>query len=88
MLTCSEFLQEMTDFLDESVDAELKERIQLHIKQCPNCFVILDTTKRTIQVYRGLEAQTIPEDVHSRLMAALDRKIAANKARGSSGAQA
>jgi len=77
----------MTDFLDESVDGELKQKIQVHIAQCPNCFVILDTTKRTIQVYKGLEAQPIPADVHNRLMAALDRKLAAG-AGGSSGAQA
>ena len=87
MLTCSEFLQELTDFLDESVDGELKQKIQLHVAQCPNCFVILDTTKRTIQVYKGLEAQPIPAEIHSRLMAAVDKKIAAKRG-GSSSAQA
>ena len=88
MLTCSEFLQELTDFLDETVDVDLKQKIQLHVAQCPNCFVILDTTKRTIQVYKGLDAQPIPDEVHSRLMAALDRKLAAKAGGGTSGAQA
>jgi len=45
----------------------------------PNCFVVSDTTKKTIQVFRGLEAQPIPEDVHCRLMAALQRKRAAGQ---------
>src|SRR5881397_3389750 len=45
-LTCSEFLEEMTDFLDESLDANLKEKIQVHIAQCPNCFVVSRITKQ------------------------------------------
>ena len=77
MLTCKEFLQELSDFLDETVDQELRSKLDRHIAECPNCFVILDTTKRTIQVYRGLEPQPIPDEVHGRLMSALDRKIAA-----------
>ncbi len=82
MLTCKEFLQELSDFLDESVDQELRSKLDKHIAECPNCFVILDTTKRTIQVYRGLEPQPIPEEVHSRLMNAIDRKVAAKAAGG------
>jgi len=88
LLTCKEFLQELSDFLDESVDGELRTRLEAHISECPNCFVILDTTKRTIQVYKGLEAQPIPDEVHTRLMAALDRKLAAKAGGGTSGAQA
>lgn len=76
LLTCKEFLQELNDYLDESVDKELKVRLEAHVTACPNCFVIFDTTKRTIQVYKGMDAQTIPDDVHARLMKALDKKLA------------
>ena len=31
--------------------------------ECPNCFVIVDTTQKTLQVYKGIEPQQIPEDV-------------------------
>ncbi len=79
MLTCKEFLQELSDFLDETVDPGLRNNLEAHITACPNCFVILDTTKRTIQVYKGVDAQPIPEDVHLRLMRAVDRKAAARR---------
>ena len=78
MLTCKEFLQELSDFLDESVDEELRTRLEAHISECPNCFVILDTTKRTIQVYQGVEPQPIPQEVHSRLIRAVEKRIAAS----------
>ena len=79
MLTCKEFLQELNDYLDDVVDVQLRHRIEVHITECPNCFVILDTTKKTIQVYKGMQAQTLPEDVHSRLMKAVERKLASKK---------
>jgi hypothetical protein len=41
--------------------------------------VIFDTTKRTVQVYKGMEPQTLPEDLHNRLMKALEKKMATCK---------
>ena len=79
LLTCKEFLQELTDYLDSTVDAELRRKLEAHINECPNCFVILDTTQRTIKVYKGMQAQEIPQEVHVRLMKAVERKIAAKK---------
>ena len=76
MLTCKEFLQELNDYLDDTVDVALRARLHAHVTECPNCFVIFDTTKKTIRVYKGLEAQNIPEEVHSRLMLALEKRVA------------
>ena len=75
MLTCKQFLQELNQYLDEDIDAELRRKLEAHVNNCPNCFVIFDTTKRTIQVYKGMEPQVIPNDVHSRLMSALEKRI-------------
>jgi anti-sigma factor RsiW len=79
LLTCKEFLQELTDYLDSTVDAELRRKLEAHISECPNCFVILDTTQKTIRVYKGMEPQEIPQEVHIRLMRAVERKMAAGR---------
>ena len=79
MLTCKDFLQELGEYLDETVDAELKAHLEAHVTQCPNCWVIFDTTKKTLQVYKGVQPQVIPQDVHDRLMAALEKKMAAKR---------
>ena len=75
MLTCKDFLNELNEFLDESVDPEIRRKLQEHVNECPNCWVVLDTTKRTIKVYKGQEPQPIPPDIHARLMDALQKKI-------------
>jgi anti-sigma factor RsiW len=77
LLTCKEFMQELSDYLDATVDAELRRKLEIHLSECPNCFVILDTTKKTIEVYKGVQPQPIPQEVHSRLMKAVERKLAA-----------
>jgi hypothetical protein len=79
LLTCKQFLQELNDYLDPNIDAEMKNHLNAHVTQCPNCFVIVDTTMKTLQVFKGVEPQTIPEDVKTRLWKALDRKMADRK---------
>jgi anti-sigma factor (TIGR02949 family) len=80
LLTCKEFVDGISDFIDDDIAPELRERLQKHISECPNCWVVYDTTKKTIQVFKGMEAQPLPEDVRSRLMQALERRIAADQA--------
>ncbi len=79
MLTCKEFLAELSDYLDENVDAAVKARLEQHIALCPNCWVVCDTTKRTIKIYKGMEPYSMPPDVESRLLLALEKKMAAKK---------
>jgi anti-sigma factor RsiW len=81
LLTCKEFLQELTDYLDEKTDAELRAKLERHITECPNCWVVCDTTKKTIQVFKGMKEHAISPEVHERLMAAVERKCADRKVR-------
>lgn len=77
MLTCKQFLDELSDYLDEAVDTEVRASIEAHLKECPNCWVICDTTKKTVRIYKGMDPYPIPADVQSRLTLAIEKKIAA-----------
>jgi len=79
LLTCKDFLRELSDYLDESVDKEVRAKLEKHMADCPNCWVIADTTRKTIQIYKGVDPQPIPNDVQDRLMRALERKMAAKR---------
>lgn len=76
MVTCKDFLRELNDFLDETADPAMRAELERHIDECPNCWVICDTTRKTIQVYKGMEAQPLPETVHDRLVHAIEKKCA------------
>jgi hypothetical protein len=68
-------LNELNDYLDETVQGGIRQELEEHLSECPNCYVICDTTKKTIQIYRGADAYPIPSDVHQRLLSALRAKL-------------
>jgi len=79
LLTCKDFLHELSDYLEENLDAEVRAKLEQHITECPNCWVIADTTRKTIKIYKGMEPYQVPADVEARLMKALERKMAADR---------
>ena len=79
MLTCKEFLTDLSDFLDEDIEPALRAQLDKHINECSNCWVVVDTCKKTMRVYKGMEPQSIPNEVEARLMDALRRKMAARR---------
>ena len=74
MVTCKDFLRELSDFLDEGTDPATRAELEQHISECVNCWVVFDTTKRTIQVYKGMEPQALPDEVHHRLVEAIEKR--------------
>jgi anti-sigma factor RsiW len=79
LLTCKDFLRELSEFLDENLDAEVRAKLERHMTECPNCWVIADTTRKTIRIYKGVDPHTIPRDVEERLMQAIERKMASRQ---------
>lgn len=77
LLTCKQFLQELNEFLDESLDPATRAELQRHVTECPNCWVVYNTTEKTLKVFKGMEAQPVPEPIRARLMDALERKFKA-----------
>ena len=75
MLTCKDFLGALNDYLDETEDAELRREVEQHISECPNCWVVFNTTQKTLKIFKGMAPQEIPEDVHTRLMARLAERL-------------
>jgi anti-sigma factor (TIGR02949 family) len=76
LLTCKEFLAWLNEYLDEEAAEEIRKKVEQHVNACPNCWVIFDTTKKTLKIYKGMDPQQLPKDVESRLMAALEKRLA------------
>jgi anti-sigma factor RsiW len=74
LLTCAQLLHELNDFLDEALDGMSRAELEQHLGKCPNCQVLVDTTKKTVRVFKGLEPCPIPPEVESRLLAAIEKR--------------
>lgn len=81
-MKCSEFLNELTNYLDGVLDARTKSELEDHLNWCHNCYVVCDTTKKTIEIYRDSELYELPEDLRGRLRSAIMSKCCKQKKSG------
>ena len=70
-MTCTEFLAILDDFLDQSIAAETRTEIEQHMKKCGHCEVVVNTTRKTIEIYRSHEIYELPADLRERLHGAI-----------------
>ncbi len=78
-MTCSEFLKELTDYLDDALDTRTRAELEEHLAWCHNCYVICDTTKKTIEIYRDSTLYELPDDLRTRLRSAIMHKCSQKK---------
>jgi anti-sigma factor RsiW len=70
-VNCTDFLAKLTDYFDGHIDADLLAEVKEHIGSCHHCEVDVDTTRKTIDVYRGNQVYELPEDLASRMRVAI-----------------
>jgi len=70
-MTCTEFLKILDDVLDESIAVETRTEIEAHLRKCGHCEVVLNTTRKTIEIYRSHEIYDLPTGLRERLHAAI-----------------
>ena len=80
-MTCSEFLKELTDYLDNTMDQRTRAELEDHLQWCHNCYVVCNTTKRTIEIYRDSQLFELPDDLRNRLRTAIIGKCKQHKAK-------
>ena len=44
-ISCVEVWREISNYVDDGVDPELKARMELHLKNCSHCRAVLDGTR-------------------------------------------
>jgi len=70
-VTCSEFLKELTDYLDGVIDARTRSELEEHLTWCHDCYVVCNTTQMTIQIYKDQHLYELPDDLRGRLRSAI-----------------
>jgi anti-sigma factor RsiW len=70
-VNCTEFLAKLTDYFDGQIDPSLMAEVKEHLGCCHHCEVVVDTTRKTIDVYRGSSTYEFPEELSTRLRGAI-----------------
>jgi anti-sigma factor (TIGR02949 family) len=69
---CHDYLQQISEYIDGELDPELCKQLEEHMEGCTNCTVVVNTLKRTIELYQDEEnGQALPAEAKKRLFSAL-----------------
>ena len=70
-MKCTEFLRELTDYLDGTMNESMRAELDEHLHWCHECHVVMNTTKKTIEIYRDNQIYELPESLRTRLHQAI-----------------
>jgi anti-sigma factor RsiW len=74
-LNCQGLIRELEDYLDDALDAAGRAELEQHLGKCKNCRIVVDTTRKTIEIFCNAEPAPLPQDVRSRLHDALAKRL-------------
>ena len=78
-MKCADFLKELTDYLDGTADMQVRIELEDHLHWCRDCYVVLNTTKKTIEIYRDNKIYELPDTLRTRLHDAIMSKCKCSK---------
>lgn len=65
---CHDLLSSLGDYVDGALSPELCLELERHLKTCQRCRVVVDTLRKTIDLYHETTEDTpLPSDVRQRL---------------------
>jgi len=74
-LNCKHVWMYISDYIDNSVDAELRAQIERHLETCEICSAILDSTRNILYLTVDARTFTLPLGFSERLHARLSNEL-------------
>jgi predicted anti-sigma-YlaC factor YlaD len=74
-VNCKGVIHELSSYLEGDLDVTILTDLEIHLKRCEDCRLIVDTTRQTIEIYCKAEPVPLPEDVRVRLHETLSRLL-------------
>jgi hypothetical protein len=74
-ISCFEVWRELSNYVDEEIDPELRARMELHFKGCKHCSAILDGTRNVVRLVGDGRVFDLPKGFSQRLYTKLDQQL-------------
>jgi anti-sigma factor RsiW len=69
---CRKFIECLSAHFDGELPEDLLVEFEKHLRYCENARAVVRTFERTIILHRGGGGTPVPEDVHARLLRAIE----------------
>jgi anti-sigma factor RsiW len=74
-LNCKGVIHELSNYLDGDLDLAMKQELERHLGHCEDCTMIVDQTKKTVEIFCDSAPVALPSDMRARLHETLHRKM-------------
>jgi anti-sigma factor RsiW len=69
---CHHLLSDLSAYLDGETPPELCAELERHLADCDDCTAVVDTARKTVNLYHHLPQPTMSVDAKARLFKTLD----------------
>ncbi|HEX6458615.1 MAG TPA: zf-HC2 domain-containing protein [Thermoleophilaceae bacterium] len=69
-MSCREFVELVTDYLENALPADERQRFEEHLALCPGCVTYVDQIRQTVAATGTLREESIPPAARDELLAA------------------
>ena len=69
MLSCKDLLEELGDYLDDDLSANLRRELEDHLADCRPCKVVADSARQTVKIVTGCRSFELPPKFSAKIMA-------------------
>jgi predicted anti-sigma-YlaC factor YlaD len=74
-ISCLDVWREISNFIDDGVSPELRQRIEEHLKVCEHCTAIYDGTQNVIKLVADGRTYELPGGFSDRLRQRLEDRL-------------
>lgn len=74
-MNCKGVIRELSNYIDGELEPAIKQELERHLAHCEDCTMILDQTKKSIEILCDSEPIPLPADLHTRLHSALRERL-------------
>jgi hypothetical protein len=74
-ISCEDVWREISNYIDDAVDRELRQRMEEHFKGCEHCVAVLDGIRNLVRLVGDGRTFDLPSGFSDRLKSVLARKI-------------
>lgn len=74
-MNCAGVTRRVSSYIDGDLEATIIEEIELHLKTCKDCTLLIQQTRLTVKLYYDSDLVDYPVEIEARLHETLRRKI-------------
>lgn len=74
-MNCEGLIRIVSSYIDGELEATVVEEIELHLKTCHDCTILVQQISITVRIYYDSDLMDFPEEARARLRETMRRKV-------------